>query len=382
MQMNILKHILGATLAMLIAADSAHAQSVAYSPGIKYDRASWSAFVAAVKPAGAPHPPGTLTFETWATDADTFDELATGSDDVATHHERRFQSSLLGVAHLPANLAARLEVEGVPAPCVAPGNPASGNFPTPAVKSPPANCVAEEVRRNRASYLHIVRNGLNTIAGLQKAFAGPPITFPVDAVELKADWVSVPTLIARLSDNGVHVSPRFVAQNYFITQQDGTAYALTSMHISTKGLPDWLWATFEHRLNPGRCDTMGCYDDYGVLPPLTRIPPGTPNKQYPACVKSPQLAAMFKSAGLADVWDNYCLKATQIDFVSTQPASRGQPVLNGDSVIERITANVPISQSSCITCHAYATFNKDGRVCSNNTGLGSPAPIGAVTPQI
>src|SRR5262245_54807359 len=105
MQMNILKHLLGATLARLIAAAAAHAQRVAHSAGIKDDRASWSACVAAVKPAGAPYPPGTLTFETWATDADTFDELPTGSEE-AIHHERRFQRSLLSAAHMPAGLAA------------------------------------------------------------------------------------------------------------------------------------------------------------------------------------------------------------------------------------------------------------------------------------
>jgi hypothetical protein len=58
--------------------------------------------------------------------------------------------------------------------------------------------------------------------------------------------------------------------------------------------------------------------------------------QYPACTKSTALAAMFSTAGLASVWSNYCLKATQIDFTSTQNATMGQPVIDGDSVIERV----------------------------------------------
>jgi len=45
---------------------------------------------------------------------------------------------------------------------------------------------------------------------------------------------------------------------------------------------------------------------------------------------------MFSTAGLASVWSNYCLKATQIDFTSTQNATMGQPVIDGDSVIERV----------------------------------------------
>jgi hypothetical protein len=157
------------------------------------------------------------------------------------------------------------------------------------------------------------------------------------------------------------------------------------MHISTKQLPNWLWATFEHQLNPGRCDTMGCYDEFGVagggtnIEPLPTPQPGAVQNQYPACAKSPALAAMFSTAGLAAIWKNYCLKATQIDFLSTQNATIGLPVLDGDSVIERITADVPIAQSSCITCHAYAAVTTSGCVSvKDNPGLGSPAPVGLV----
>ena len=155
------------------------------------------------------------------------------------------------------------------------------------------------------------------------------------------------------------------------------------MHISTKDLPNWLWATFEHRLNPGRCDTMGCYDQFGVIPPQRSsiTPNRDPNQQYGACAKSLELIQMFVDNGLRqNPWQNYCLKATQIDFVSTQAATKNQPVLNGDSVVEGILANVPIAQSSCITCHAYAAFNSEGRICAQNTGLVGNQ-IGRFTPQ-
>ena len=73
------------------------------------------------------------------------------------------------------------------------------------------------------------------------------------------------------------------------------------------------------------------------------------------------------------------LKATQIDFLSTQNATMGLPVIDGDSVIERITADVPIAQSSCITCHAYAAVTAQGCVSGkDNPGLGSPGPVGLV----
>jgi hypothetical protein len=373
---------------------------VAYSPGKNFDQLSWSAFVAAVKPALKSAPAGAATFETWATDADTFETNpprcpepnVTAVAAAARPNNNRFQTSFLERAHQPTGLQqapAAAQVGGVPTACTKPGNPAAGNFPTPAVKTPPANCIAEEVRRNYAACKFIKDNKLYTQADLAKAFTGKPIAFPKDAVELKMDWMPVDTVVVWLNNNGVKVNGApvtadFVRKNYFTTKQpDGTEYAMASMHVSTKDRPNWLWATFEHQANPGRCDTTGCYDDYGIISRLANIPPQqVANTHYPDCAKSPELAGLFAKAGLAKVWNNYCLKGTQIDYVSTQAATKGQPVLDGDSLIERITADVPINRSSCISCHAYATFGSDGCVFfATNPGLGSPAPIGNVTPQ-
>ena len=195
---------------------------------------------------------------------------------------------------------------------------------------PPSNCVAEEVRRNLASCKFIKDNKLYTQADLAKAFSGPTITFPKEAVELKMDWMPVDTVAAWLNNNGesvngASVTADFVRKNYFITKQpDGTEYAMVSMHISTKDRPNWLWATFEHQSNPGRCDTTGCYDDYGAPVLHSKIlPRQVANTQYPDCVKSAELSALFAKAGLPKVWANYCLKGTQIDFVSTQPLTKG-----------------------------------------------------------
>jgi hypothetical protein len=372
---------------------------VAYSPGKNFDQLSWSAFVAAVKPAVKSAPAGATTFETWATDADTFETTPPRCPEpnapavaAARPNNTRFQTSFLARAHQPTGLRegpAAAQVGGVPTACGKPNNPAAGNFPTPVVKSPPGNCVAEEVRRNYAACKFIKDNKLYTQADLAKAFTGKAISFPKDAVELKMDWMPVDTVVVWLNNNGekingADITADYVRKNYFLTKQpDGTEYAMVSMHVSTKDRPNWLWATFEHQNNPGRCDTTGCYDDYGVTPPLAAIPPQqVANTQYPACAKSPELASQFTKAGLSAVWSNYCLKGTQIDYVSTQAATKGQPLLDGDSVIERITADVPINQSSCITCHAYATFGKDGCVFfASNPGLGSPGPIGNPTPQ-
>jgi hypothetical protein len=374
-------------LVMTMTAGPALAQKiVAYSPGANYDQMSWQSFVSVVTP--APNGQQGLTLETWATDPDTFQATPTwpsGPSLTATAavQRPRFQASLLQRArargHAPAGLrgAAAVSVGG----CNPVGDAAAGNFPT----GNASDCIAEEVRRNRDAFDYIVNNGLYTQAGLKTAFAGPGINFPTSAIELKLDWIQEATLVTWLNNNGVQTPNNFVQQNYYTTVVAGTTYALLSMHISTKQLPNWLWATFEHQLNPGRCDTMGCYDQFGVTGKLTSVAalptpkPGATQNQYPACVKSPALAAMFSGAGLGAVWNNYCLKATQVDFLSTQNATIGQPVIDGDSVIERITADVPIAQSSCITCHAYAAVTAQGCVSGkDNPGLGSPGPVGLV----
>lgn len=39
----------------------------------------------------------------------------------------------------------------------------------------------------------------------------------------------------------------------------GVEYALVSLHVSSRQNPNWVWGTFEHAMNPGRCDSMGCW---------------------------------------------------------------------------------------------------------------------------
>lgn len=200
------------------------------------------------------------------------------------------------------------------------------------------------------------------------------ISFPSSAIELKADWVPVGNLITWLGNNGVTLTPAQVSKDYYVVEVDHAPYALVSLHMSAKVLPNWLWSDFEHQLNPGRCDTMGCYDQFGVVPKsATELPAASANSQYGDCTKSKELLALFAGSGIgtSSVWNNYCLKGTQIDYV----APKGQPVLLGNSVIERLLAGVPISTSSCISCHTNAAFDSSG---IPNPAV-SESPIGKVT---
>ena len=369
---------------------------VAYSPGVKFDRMAWDAFIGAVKPVADTAAP-LLTFETWATDADTYADPPSwpGTQPVAEAARPRLQLSVQRRLKLPGALSAAVTASGPDGTaalnCGLPGDPQAGNFPVAAHGTPQnglnANCIAEEVRRNRASFDYIVGQGLTTQTGLAKAFerwaasgykAG--IDFPTAAVELKADWVPVPTVVTWLKQNGVaQADAALVRREYHTLTQSASPgvaveFALVSMHVSTKQLPNWLWVTFEHYLTPGRCDTMGCHDQYGAAGAQSQVPPKPEwNQQYGTCDKSAALRREFARNGLSPVWNGYCMKVTQIDFVSTQPATRGRPTLGGNSLTERVNAATPMSMSSCISCHANAGFDSSGRV---STAV-SLSPIGA-----
>ena len=424
---------------------SASAQSLppgtaAYSPGAADDEISWKTFISVVKPAPQTTPAwpkGALTFETWATDHDTYQTTPPHWPSASSPPTVRFQQGALGL-HSRGGLKTKRQgdtsTNGLPpsVTCVSPGNAIAGNFPTPAATAPPANCAAEEVRRNKLAFDYIagiyqppgtpppgLSPPLYTSSQLKTNFGvNTPVNFPQGktkgditnaALELKVDWVPVDTVVVWLNQNKQNpavpkpVTKQFVLQNYFITKQaDGTQYALLSMHLSLKDRPNWLWSTFEHQLNVGRCDTMGCYDKYGMPSGLAAIAPNAQSNQpYPVCsTKSPALKNLLKTAGLGPEWNNYCLKSTQTEFTvasgtnlgASKPANKtgapppllGAPlsVLSGDSVVERIVADVPIVTSSCITCHSYAAFDKNGCISQANPGLQPGAgPIGAYKPQ-
>jgi hypothetical protein len=146
------------------------------------------------------------------------------------------------------------------------------------------------------------------------------------------------------------------------------AYAMTSMHVSIKwgGFPDWVWANFENAYTPGRCDQTGCTDYFGAAKPKVPANPKTWG-QYGPCPKTP--AATSLMAGVARVFANYCLTGTQVKFAT--PAG---PTLLGSPIIEPLNANVALSASSCISCHAGASFNAAGPNFNVGKPIGPHAP--------
>jgi hypothetical protein len=118
---------------------------------------------------------------------------------------------------------------------------------------------------------------------------------------------------------------------------DGTErlYGLTALHIVSKDLPSWFWATFEHVDNPTLEDSEGWQ-----LRSVDRF----------ACAGEPaDCNRAPRGIGLeGTVWENYRLRGTLTRFVD----DAGRPLLLANSELE---AGMQ-STSSCITCHARSSI--------------------------
>jgi hypothetical protein len=304
------------------------------------DQLAWQFFIQVNTSAGGSN----ALFETWASDTDTFNpnpQFPTTAAPLALH-----------APIVPAQGRLALQRGGRLLPAV-----------------PPGPGVLEESRRNKDSFDFIKQNNLFTISGLRAAF-GKTITFPVAAMEVKANWQLVTDIPA--FTNG-RVALADVPKLYHVnTGADGKQYAFVSMHIISKAVPNWTWATFEHKFNPGRCDILGCRDSFGAQTSVVQPNPA-PNQGYPDCDKTPALQAMISAANWDPAFANYCLKGSQTDFTDAS----GLDIRLGNSVTE----NGFVNQSSCMTCHGRAAFDQSGNATSQAGFDDNGAPLGPIQPN-
>jgi hypothetical protein len=286
-----------------------------------------------------------VVFETWASDLDTF---KTNPQWPNLPGAKVLLPSALGMN----KLGDQIQILAAPAPSNCRASWKSGKTP----------CIGEEVRRNHVTFDYIVNRKLYSQVGLASIF-GNPISFPIQSIEVKADWIPVDELKSWNGTDPIEAAAMYDVN--YLTERDGSsvAYALVGLHVVTKEVPNWTWATFEHWKNPARCDATGCSDDFGAVVSKV-LPNAKPNQGYPVCTKTPALLDMFKSAGVGSLWQNYCLRGSQTDFTSTT----GKPTILGNSVIEGLNGGgVPVNESSCMTCHATAAFNSKGKTL--NVGI-------------
>jgi hypothetical protein len=208
----------------------------------------------------------------------------------------------------------------------------------------PPDSSGEEVRRNKDSFQFIMNNGLWYQEGLAKAGFDAQgkrrkttLKFPGGSIEIKAFWMTISD-----SQKGSY------HWNY---GHNGKLYGLHSLHIITKTLDHWTWATWEHIDNVPRCDVIGCFDSFGSIPHV--VPSGeVPAQGYPPGQLTPELLKVLRHAGVRPEWQNYRLKGSQVDPLNRQ--------LLGNSIME----GKYLSTGSCISCHSRASIRCTGQADS------------------
>jgi len=316
--------------------------------------------------------PSPVLFETWASDGDTFA--------VKPHWPKpgeplKLHQSVLELMKTFGNSGTltNLQAQRIDVPCKAPQGAAAGGFPTSGTPTP---CIAEQVARNRPLFDYIVNNHLNTQTGLAAAYKNSfDVDMPTPSIAVKGDWVPLSTLLQWIPQLGDFAN---IKKLYYTVTVNKVEYALVSMHVASRQNVNWVWGTFEHQMTPGRCDYIGCFDSFGAQVPAVLPNRKAVNMQYGACPKTQQLKSLMAKANLSPVWENYCLKSTEVDFT----AADGTPYVLGNSVIEGITGNGTIAASSCISCHSYASFGPNGTPTPSAVAILPFNPTGNTIPGV
>jgi hypothetical protein len=307
------------------------------------EETAWQLFVAANCAGSGGH----VVWEDWVEQGQYYNPPATGANALLLR-SRRFHGSVL--QHLRQGHMQRGKM-----------TPFAANTGCQKMTAPPQGLIAtqicEEVHMNAATTKFITANNLRTNSGQAKAAAaGFVVDFPAPSVEVKVDWIPA-------SDFAKPFSCTAPPKDFRVESVGGTCYAMAGIHIESKLVKNWVWATFEPQsmlTNPGRCKTFGnCVDPWGSVPPTSSG--GTTQLSAAA-------TALMKQAGLAPQFANYRLVGVQIDFFNPDKS----PSLLGNSVIEGENVGLKAGQSSCIICHSFSAIKNDGT--DNGSTLFPPFP--------
>jgi hypothetical protein len=185
----------------------------------------------------------------------------------------------------------------------------------------------QESRINRLGFEFIVKEGLYSLDGQERFRAtGRKVEFPVGTINVKATW----------REFTIEEIKAGVPSRYYTAEGDGKLLGLTGFHMTTKDLPNWFWATFEHSENPA--PEIPDRDRYTRFR-YPRDPNGAFVQQRLREVPDPLKNTVFQY---------YVLRGTQVDFVD----SMGNPTILGNTQLE----NAMQTTSSCMGCHARSTI--------------------------
>ncbi|HEY2634183.1 MAG TPA: hypothetical protein VGI51_05650 [Steroidobacteraceae bacterium] len=183
-----------------------------------------------------------------------------------------------------------------------------------------------EIRMNRSTFEYIRGHALYSLDGqLETVAGGRPVEFPMGAKEVKAKW------------RPIDAAERSRYHTMEVLAADGSIrlYGLTALHIVSKDLPTWFWATFEHVENPALADNEGwrlpSHDEFAC------------RDAAPDCNRAP------RGIGLdGTVWQYYRLRGTLTRYADAQQ----HPLMLANSELERGFQE----SASCMTCHARAVL--------------------------
>lgn len=269
--------------------------------------------------------------------------------------------------------------------------------------------VGEITVRNKDMFDYVFKNDLYNQEGIAAVFkrnsdnlasnapyqaANPSgrqsrIDLPIPAIMIKSNWLfhEFARDLGLVDEPGAPYIKKEMITTIGTKEHKGVHW-LMSLHISTKDTPQWVWTTFEHVNNPGRCDFTGCNDSYGYASDDARPDAGNTKANFTAPhVRSDGLGAasiIFNlglpytsgpaSRDLATVlramnvgtsaqagaepvatdkgWLSYRLKGSQVNFTNAV----GRATRLGNS----ITEGGFMGTSSCISCHARAAVAPTG----------------------
>lgn len=215
------------------------------------------------------------------------------------------------------------------------------------------------------------------------------IDLPIPAIMIKSNWLyhEFATAVGLIDDP----SAPYIKKDMITTIGDKTyrgEHWLVAFHISTKDIPQWVWTTFEHVNNPGRCDFTGCNDSYGFASDDARPDAGNTRAnftaphvrndglgqssvifnlglRYTSGPISSELSTILSALGIGlsgqqsaepapvdRAWLSYRLKGSQVNFTNAM----GRATRLGNSITEGGFMNT----SSCISCHARAAVTATG----------------------
>jgi hypothetical protein len=195
-----------------------------------------------------------------------------------------------------------------------------------ALVDPPASAKRlTEIRMNKTAFEYVRARELYSVDGQLRAVADGGVQFPAQATEVKAKWRPI-----RTDEQARYHTIK-------VKLADGTTrlYGLTGLHIVSKDLPQWFWATFEHVDNPGLQGSDGWQ---------------LPSSDHFACDSEPADCNIApRGIGLeGTVWEHYRLRGTLTQLVD----AAGRPLLLANSELEAGLQRT----SSCIACHSRSSI--------------------------